>query len=62
MNVGCCPFIVCQKGWKRDWTFSDLGFCGKRIKYHLVNWPSVCTPKDLGGLGVIDLDLMNVVC
>lgn len=25
-----------------------------------MNWPSVCTPKDLGGLGVIDLDLMNV--
>lgn len=29
-------------------------------KYHLVNWPSVCTPKDLGGLGVLDLDLMNI--
>lgn len=29
-------------------------------KYHLVNWQAVCTPKELGGLGVLDLDMMNV--
>ena len=29
-------------------------------KYHLVNWNEVCQPKDQGGLGVIDLRVMNV--
>jgi hypothetical protein len=29
-------------------------------KYHLVDWGTVCTPKDLGGLGVLNLDLMNI--
>lgn len=24
----------------------------------LINWPTVCTPKDLGGLGILDLDLL----
>lgn len=29
-------------------------------KYHLVNWPTVCLPKDQGGLGVLDLRKMNM--
>lgn len=29
-------------------------------KYHLVNWPTICRPKDQGGLGVLDLDIMNI--
>ena len=28
-------------------------------KYHLGQWPVICSPKDQGGLGVLDLDLMN---
>jgi hypothetical protein len=29
-------------------------------KYHLVDWETVCTPKDLGGLGILNLDMMNI--
>jgi hypothetical protein len=29
-------------------------------KYHLVNWQKVCMPKDQGGLGVLDLEKMNI--
>lgn len=28
-------------------------------KYHLVNWPLVCSPRDQGGLGILDLEIMN---
>lgn len=28
-------------------------------KYHLVNWPLICSLRDQGGLGVIDLEAMN---
>lgn len=28
-------------------------------KYHLVKWPVICLPKDQGGLGILDLDVMN---
>jgi hypothetical protein len=28
-------------------------------KYHLVKWTVVCQPKDQGGLGVINLEMMN---
>jgi hypothetical protein len=29
-------------------------------KYHLVRWSDVCLPKDQGGLGILNLDLMNI--
>lgn len=29
-------------------------------KYHLVNWDIVYLPKDQGGLGILNLDLMNI--
>lgn len=28
-------------------------------KYHLVNWFVVCMPKSRGGLGILDLNIMN---
>lgn len=28
-------------------------------KYHVVNWPAICQPKDQGGFGVLDLISMN---
>lgn len=27
--------------------------------YHLVNWNALCMPKDCGGLGILDLNVMN---
>lgn len=28
-------------------------------KYHWVQWQEICSPKDQGGLGVLDLEIMN---
>jgi hypothetical protein len=28
-------------------------------KFHLVDWVSVCSPKNQGGLGVLNLEFMN---
>ncbi|KAK1692879.1 hypothetical protein QYE76_009576 [Lolium multiflorum] len=33
---------------------------GPKRKYHLVNWPSVCRPKEFGGLGLLNTKKMNV--
>jgi hypothetical protein len=35
------------------------GGCNNK-KYHQVKWDSVCTPKDSGGLCILDLRCMNI--
>lgn len=36
-----------------------VGRTGEK-RYHLVQWPILCSPKDHGGLGILDLDTMNI--
>jgi hypothetical protein len=33
----------------------------KKKKYHLVNWQTICMPKDQGGLRILDLEFMNIL-
>jgi hypothetical protein len=33
---------------------------GDKRKFHWVNWPEVCQPKDQGGLGIINTRLLNI--
>jgi hypothetical protein len=33
---------------------------GDKKKYHWVNWAEVCKPKERGGLGVMNTELMNI--
>jgi hypothetical protein len=33
---------------------------GDKRKFHWVNWPEVCRPKDQGGLGIINTRLLNI--
>ena len=32
---------------------------GPHRKYHMVNWPAVCRPKQFGGLGITNSKIMN---
>lgn len=29
-------------------------------KYHLVNWNTICSPREIEGLGILDLEAMNI--
>jgi hypothetical protein len=33
---------------------------GPKRKYHLVNWPTICRPKEFGGLGLLNTKKMNL--
>jgi hypothetical protein len=33
---------------------------GNKRKYHMVDWPTVCKPKQFGGLGILNTKIMNI--
>jgi hypothetical protein len=33
---------------------------GEKRKFHWVNWPEVCQPKDQGGIGIINTRFLNI--
>jgi hypothetical protein len=56
-------FFKLPKGVKEKMDFFRRRFLWQEDqgirKYHLVQWPIICSPRDQGGLGVLDLDIMN---
>jgi hypothetical protein len=33
---------------------------GNKRKYHMVDWATICKPKEVGGLGILNTKLMNI--
>ena len=52
-----------MKVTSRNWTRLELVFfwqgVGKKKKYHMVKWEGLCTPKEFGGLGFLNIRAMN---
>jgi hypothetical protein len=49
-------------GNMRSWIQLEGDFCqggGRDFKYHMARWGSIITPKEFGGLGIINTRRMN---
>ena len=59
----CMGFYLLPKGTheRMNTIRSDFFWEGAidNFKYHMANWDSLCRPKDMGGLGILNTQTMN---
>lgn len=59
----CYPSLECLLGLERKWICLEEDFCGRKIRgSENTIWliGTVCSPRETGGLSILDLEFMNI--
>lgn len=59
----CYPSLECLLGLERKWICLEEDLCGRKIRgSENTIWliGTVCSPRETGGLGILDLEFMNI--